>query len=102
MTSAMSWSSESDSGLMIALFTSNWIFSLKSILLSRSSTRGGGFGGSTGFGGGGGGGGGGVPAIANDCPTENGTGAPPQPTRAISIDPAARQGTRRLEIMVPG
>src|SRR3989337_1354991 len=65
ITSAMSWRSEKLSSLITALLTSNWIFSLKTILLSRSSTRGGGFG--TSGGGGatttGAGGGGGVPEI---------------------------------------
>src|SRR4029077_11447339 len=75
-----------DCGKIVALAVSNWIFSLKSILLSRISTRAGGGGGSSFFGGGGGGGGaGGVPAIAMAPAPVNTVVPPPHAERMNAL-----------------
>src|SRR6187399_93286 len=91
MTATISLSRSCDSVLIAALACSNWIFSRISILLSRTSTREGGF--STLGGGGGGGSGGGSPAILI-CPA-NGICPPQARARDAQLAATASVVTRR-------
>ena len=77
-----------DSGLIVALLKSNWIFSLIAILLSRTSTRGGGASSL------GGGGGGSEPTIDIDAAPRKMV-TPPQPkgTRSSAEASTGYQGT---------
>jgi hypothetical protein len=87
MTLMISCRRPSDSGLMVALSKSNWIFSSKAMRLFSTTTRLGGSGSGSGSGGGGGGGGGrrgGSPTIWRAVASSNTVGpqaarAPPRP-----------------------
>jgi hypothetical protein len=91
-TSTISPSSSCDSGLIVALFRSNWIFSRITILSAVTSTRLG-FGGGGGSSFGGGGGAGGSPTIASDDVSEKAM-TPPQALSANASNDSASAATK--------